>query len=225
MVKEISTVNEFEESIASWHGKGLVVVDYFAQWCGPCKRISPFIATLSGKYPNVLFLKVDVDKVPQISEARNVKSMPTFQYFINGVMVDELIGASEPDLEAKIKKHGVVGTSDIHLNVNDAVQVPVAQLVSAIPSNLATAVTGQAGIPPTGFIHAIIVYPNHERGGITVTFCMGTKVHQLTPERRIINATRGCQYFDLVSDEQIVEIRFHQTNIVLTAVQFVTSHG
>lgn len=218
MVKAISTVNEFEEYIASWHGKGLVVVDYFANWCGPCKRISPFVESLSRKYPNVLFLKVDVDKVPEVSEARNVNSMPTFQYFINGVMVDELIGASEPDLEAKIKKHGMVGTNDIHLDVNDEVQVPVAQLVSTIP------VTG-TGIPPAGFIHAIIVYTNHERGGITVTFCMGTNPHQLTLEQRTINGTKGCQYFDLISDEQIVEIRFHQTNIVLNAIQFVTSHG
>ena len=74
MVKEIENVKEFEDSIHSWNG--LVVVDYFATWCGPCKIISPFVVALSGKYPNVLFLKVDVDKVPQVSEARNVKSKP-----------------------------------------------------------------------------------------------------------------------------------------------------
>ena len=131
-------------------------------------------------------------------------------------MVDELIGASEPDLEAKVKQHCVVGTGDVQLNVtggNDAVQVPVALLVSD------TSVAG-AVLPPTGLIHAIIVKPGpkHEKGGITVMFCNRSSVYQLTPPGRLFNLNRGCQYFDLVSDEEIVEIRFHQTHVVLDAI-------
>ena len=58
---------------------GLVVVDFTATWCGPCKKITPYYHELNEKYNNVLFLKVDVDDNEETTEHCNINSMPTFQ--------------------------------------------------------------------------------------------------------------------------------------------------
>ena len=102
MVKEISSAGEFNAEIK---GPGLVVVDYFATWCGPCKQIAPFLEELSRKYPNVKFLKVDSDKVQEVCSERRISSLPTFQFFVKGNQVDEIKGADKNALEAKIIQH------------------------------------------------------------------------------------------------------------------------
>ena len=102
MVKEISSASEFNTEIK---GPGLVVVDYFATWCGPCKQIAPFLEELSRKYPNVKFLKVDSDKVQEVTSERRISSLPTFQFFVKGNQVDEIKGADRNALEAKVIQH------------------------------------------------------------------------------------------------------------------------
>lgn len=82
----------------------LVVVDFFATWCGPCKQISPVFVNYSKRYtPDVVFLKVDVDKQPQISEECGIKSMPTFQAYANGKQVGQFSGASAEKLRQMIE--------------------------------------------------------------------------------------------------------------------------
>ena len=102
MVKEISSAGEFNSEIK---GPGLVVVDYFATWCGPCKNIAPFVEELSRKYPQVKFLKVDSDKVQEVCSERRISSLPTFQFFVKGNQVDEIKGADPAALEAKVNQH------------------------------------------------------------------------------------------------------------------------
>nr|XP_020740854.1 thioredoxin isoform X2 [Odocoileus virginianus texanus] len=60
MVKQIESKYAFQEALNS-AGEKLVVVDFSATWCGPCKMIKPFFHSLSEKYSNVVFLEVDVD--------------------------------------------------------------------------------------------------------------------------------------------------------------------
>ena len=104
MVKEISSDSEFNSEIK---GPGLVVVDYFATWCGPCRNIAPFVEELSRKYPQVKFLKVDSDKVQGVCSERRISSLPTFQFFIKGNQVDEMKGADASTLESKVVQHKV----------------------------------------------------------------------------------------------------------------------
>ena len=104
MVKEIASAGEFNSEIK---GPGLVVVDYFATWCGPCRNIAPFVEELSRKYPQVKFLKVDSDKVQDVCSERRISSLPTFQFFVKGNQVDEMKGADPSALEAKVNQYKV----------------------------------------------------------------------------------------------------------------------
>jgi len=73
---------------------GAVVIDFFATWCGPCKRIAPAFEDLADKYyPAVTFLKVDVDESPELVNAFDISAMPTFVFLKNGKMVKKIEGA------------------------------------------------------------------------------------------------------------------------------------
>ncbi|KAK7170738.1 hypothetical protein R3I94_000823 [Phoxinus phoxinus] len=88
-------------------GNKLVVVDFTATWCGPCQSIAPFFKELSERQDNkdVVFLKVDVDDAQDVAAFCDIKSMPTFQFYKNGLKVDEFSGSNQSKLEEKIKTH------------------------------------------------------------------------------------------------------------------------
>eukprot|EP00088_Acartia_fossae_P032234 TRINITY_DN33023_c0_g1_i1.p1 TRINITY_DN33023_c0_g1~~TRINITY_DN33023_c0_g1_i1.p1 ORF type:complete len:300 (+),score=73.88 TRINITY_DN33023_c0_g1_i1:41-901(+) len=94
----------FQAELAS-AGPKLVVVDFTASWCGPCKRIAPFFEELSTKYPRAVFLKVDVDECQETAASNGVSAMPTFIFFRNKTKVDRIQGADTNALEEKVKHH------------------------------------------------------------------------------------------------------------------------
>lgn len=59
----------------------IVAVDFYADWCGPCKMISPRFESLSLEYPNIIFLKVNVEHLKGTSRKCGISAMPTFQFF------------------------------------------------------------------------------------------------------------------------------------------------
>lgn len=79
------------------------MVDFFAVWCGPCVRIAPKFADWSEEFPNVVFLKVDVDQLKETSESVAIQCMPTFKFYKNGEIVKSIEGASTSDIVAAIK--------------------------------------------------------------------------------------------------------------------------
>ncbi|KAL1776897.1 thioredoxin [Sigmodon hispidus] len=91
----------FQEALVT-AGDKLVVVDFSATWCGPCKMIKPFYHSLSEKYSNVVFLEVDVDDCQDVAAECEVKCMPTFQFYKKGQKVGEFSGANKEKLEASI---------------------------------------------------------------------------------------------------------------------------
>jgi thioredoxin 1 len=65
-------------------GAALVVVDFTATWCGPCKQIGPKFHAMADEFTGVVFASVDVDANAEVSQECDVKCMPTFQFFRNG---------------------------------------------------------------------------------------------------------------------------------------------
>ncbi|CAE6426631.1 unnamed protein product [Rhizoctonia solani] len=85
---------------------GLVVIDFHAQWCGPCHAIAPFYEQLSQQYTHVAFAKVDTDALPSISQKYyNVKAMPTFVLIKNHNVVETITGADRAALSNAIQAH------------------------------------------------------------------------------------------------------------------------
>lgn len=103
-VQHINDDADFVPALAS-AGEKLVVVDFTASWCGPCRNIAPFYDTLPAKYPDVVFLKVDVDDCPGAAEMGGVQAMPTFNFYRSSTRIDSMRGANESALDAKIQEH------------------------------------------------------------------------------------------------------------------------
>lgn len=83
--------NNFQAEVVNY--KGIVMVDFYAEWCGPCKMTGPVIDNLSEEIKNVKFVKVDVDANSELSSQFNVFSIPTFIIFKNGQAVNQFVGA------------------------------------------------------------------------------------------------------------------------------------
>lgn len=102
-VRSITEDAQFQTEMTN-AGTKLVVVDFFATWCGPCQRIAPVYAELSTKYPSVVFLKVDVDQCQETASREGISAMPTFIFYKNKTKVDTMRGADPNALEEKIKQ-------------------------------------------------------------------------------------------------------------------------
>ena len=88
--------------------KGYTVVDFFAPWCGPCKFVSPFYEKLANDNPKILFLKVNIDENPDLTEEWDVQSLPTFRFFKDGEVLPTVIkGADLKGVEAVIEKFDI----------------------------------------------------------------------------------------------------------------------
>lgn len=87
------TDSNFKEKVLD--SEGIAVVDFWAEWCGPCRMIGPLIEEMASEYDGkALIAKVDVDSNPEISFKYGVRSIPTVLYLKNGEVVDKQVGAT-----------------------------------------------------------------------------------------------------------------------------------
>lgn len=87
------------------NNSNMAVVDFYADWCGPCGMLSPIVEKLSEKYENVNFFKLDIDADMDIAQSYRIVSIPTLLFFKNGQPVGQVIGyVPEDELKAEIDK-------------------------------------------------------------------------------------------------------------------------
>src|SRR3989344_748038 len=91
MAVKLTTQSSFQKDVLD--DKDTVFVDFYADWCGPCKVTSPLIDELSEELKNIKFLKVDVDSNPQLAQQYSIFSIPTFMIFKGGQVVSQFVGA------------------------------------------------------------------------------------------------------------------------------------
>ncbi|KAK3854601.1 hypothetical protein Pcinc_038937 [Petrolisthes cinctipes] len=104
MVHQCTSKDDFTAQLTEAGGK-LVIVDFYATWCGPCKIIAPKLEAMSKVKTNVVFLKVDVDENEEVAQEYQITCMPTFLFFKNGKKVDSFSGASEDKIKEYIEKY------------------------------------------------------------------------------------------------------------------------
>ena len=83
--------DNFEAAVLKAPGK--VLVDFWADWCGPCRMVGPVLEELSGEYHDVAFLKLNVDENPVIAQSYEVMSIPTIIAFDGGEVKKRIVGA------------------------------------------------------------------------------------------------------------------------------------
>ncbi|KAF4352682.1 hypothetical protein CsatB_023010 [Cannabis sativa] len=83
----------------------LVVIDFTATWCGPCRSMEPALAELCKLFTDVEFVKIDVDELQDVAAEYGVQAMPTFLLMKKGSQVDRVVGARKDELKKKIENH------------------------------------------------------------------------------------------------------------------------
>lgn len=103
MAKEIELTDSNFDNVVS--DENLVLVDFWAVWCGPCKMIAPIVEELAEQYDGKLTVgKVDVDSNREIAMKYGIRSIPTLMIFKDGEVVEQIIGAvSKSHLDEKLK--------------------------------------------------------------------------------------------------------------------------
>ena len=89
----MNRIMNFDEEIKS----GIVVVDFFATWCGPCKMLSPVMDEVESEITDVKFLKIDVDKEVELAIRFSVMSIPTIIVFKDGKIMSQHVGFMTKD--------------------------------------------------------------------------------------------------------------------------------
>lgn len=137
MVKFIESTSEWNSLLSS---NPLVIADFTASWCGPCKAISPVFEELSHQHQSDLcFVKVDVDQQNELAAKYGVSAMPTFKVFLQGREIRELRGADRNGLallckdsidfyQTKLQEHQENKSKPVTESREVLLQLPVKQL-------------------------------------------------------------------------------------------------
>lgn len=173
MVNEITTQGEFDAALGQ-QGK-LVVIDFSADWCGPCRNVAPAYDALSRKYPpsTCLFYKIMENVAQEVVVAQAVRAFPTFRFYINGRQVDEVQGADIAKVEAKVVQHsgGItpvfagegasLGGGGTAVSAEDARAARLARFGGNMPA----ASSGPRPVNPNAALHAKILAADRGEDG------------------------------------------------------------
>ena len=108
------TTDAFEDTVSS----GITLVDFWADWCGPCKMFAPIYEAASEKYPDIIFGKVDTEAEQSLASAAGITSIPTLMAFRDGILVFSQPGAlPAPALDEVITAVKSLDMVEVHKKV------------------------------------------------------------------------------------------------------------
>mmetsp|Transcript_9963 Transcript_9963/g.13834 ORF Transcript_9963/g.13834 Transcript_9963/m.13834 type:complete len:130 (-) Transcript_9963:55-444(-) len=96
---------ELAEVITNAKEKQLLVIDWTATWCGPCRQIAPHFEALSNKHEDVTFLKCDIDVLKGSAGQAGISAVPSFHFVKDGELVESIAGADLVKLTALVDEH------------------------------------------------------------------------------------------------------------------------
>lgn len=89
----MATVHVTQENFESTLRQGIVMLDFWAGWCGPCRSFAPIFEAASSRHPDIVFGKVDTEEQPELAAAFNVQGIPTLAVIRDGVLLMAQAGA------------------------------------------------------------------------------------------------------------------------------------
>lgn len=109
------TKENFEQVIT---GNDMVIVDFWAPWCGPCRAFAPTFESSSEKHADVVFAKVNTEEEPELAGAFNIRSIPTLMFFRDKVILYSQAGAlPPPGLEQVIAQAKALDMAEVHREI------------------------------------------------------------------------------------------------------------